>query len=287
MLGSAWLCLKIVAIAFKFIGTEIRRALQIRRVRNRAIKYGSTPYEERTHSIVIIGASFAGHYAARLLVGLLPPDSKYRVIVIEPNSHFHFTWVLPRFCVAPGGHEHKAFVPYGKYTPGPDGAVRWIKDRATTITETAVGLQDSEESIPYDYLIIATGGTVTAGLPSRVNSTEKAEGVRLMQAMQERVAKAETVVVVGGGAAGVEVATDAKSLYPHKKIILVHPRPAVMHRFGKQLQDTCLEGLKKLDVEVILEDRVMVADDENNYVQLRSGRIIPCDFFVSSLTPGS
>ncbi|KAJ2966689.1 hypothetical protein NQ176_g10030 [Zarea fungicola] len=109
--------------------------------------------------------------------------------------------------------------------------------------------------------------------------------------MQQRIAKAETVVVVGGGAAGVEVATDAKSLYPNKHIILVHSRSAVMHRFGKELQKAAMEGLKRLEVEVILEDRVIEEDDANGSVTLKSGRKINCDYFqpnssiLSTLSP--
>ncbi|KAJ3499262.1 hypothetical protein NLG97_g465 [Lecanicillium saksenae] len=99
--------------------------------------------------------------------------------------------------------------------------------------------------------------------------------------MQQRIAKADTVVVVGGGAAGVEVATDAKSFYPDKHIILVHSRAAVMHRFGKDLQTAALEGLKRLDVEVILEDRVIEEDDANGTVTLKSGRKIECNFFIN------
>ncbi|KAJ4146837.1 hypothetical protein LMH87_001396 [Akanthomyces muscarius] len=166
-------------------------------------------------SRVIIGASFAGHYAARLLARSLPADSKYRVVVIEPNSHFQFTWVLPRFCVIPGGHEHKAFVPYGKYADAADGALHWIKDRAVRITESAVVLQDADESVPYEYLVIATGAAVQDGLPSRVNNTENAE------------------------------------------------------------------GLKRLEVEVILEDRVIEEDDTNGTVTLKSGRKIERNYFIN------
>lgn len=283
MFRKVLLYLKLVVIFIRFFAIETRRTLHFRSVLKQAKKLGSTPSAERTHNIVVIGASFAGHYAARILARSLPADSKYRVVVIEPNSHFQFTWVLPRFCVIPGGHEHKAFIPYGKYADAADGALHWIKDCATEVGDTAVQLQDSGESISYDYLVIATGAAVQSGLPSRVNNTEKAQGVKLLQAMQQRIAKAETVVVVGGGAAGVEVATDAKSLYPNKHIILVHSRSAVMHRFGKELQKAAMEGLKRLEVEVILEDRVIEEDDANGSVTLKSGRKINCDYFVSLL----
>ena len=75
---------------------------------------GSRPGSERTRNIVIVGASYAGYHAARVLALSLPPQSDFRVVVVEPNSHFQFTWVLPRFSVVPG-HDHKAFIPYGGY----------------------------------------------------------------------------------------------------------------------------------------------------------------------------
>ncbi|KAF1730743.1 Apoptosis-inducing factor 2 [Beauveria bassiana] len=285
MLSKVLLYVKLTVFFARMMADEVRRLLRFRRVRNLAKKTGSTPAAERTHNIVVIGASFSGHYAARIIARSLPPDSKHRVVVVEPNSHFQFTWVLPRFCVIPGGHEHKAFIPYGKYADAVDGALHWIKDRAVGITESEVLLQNGGgggggEGVPYSYLVIATGAAVQSGLPSRVNHTEKAEGIRLLQEMQQRIAQADTVVVVGGGAAGVEVAADAKSLYPNKHIILVHSRPAVMHRFGKELQTAAMEGLKRLEVDVILEDRVIEEDDANGTVTLKSGRKIDCNCLI-------
>src|SRR3978361_1557431 len=60
-------------------------------------------------NVVVIGASFAGWYLLRELSRSLP--SGYRVILIERNSHFHYTWLFPRTTVVPG-HEDKTFIPY-------------------------------------------------------------------------------------------------------------------------------------------------------------------------------
>ncbi|RFU78998.1 apoptosis-inducing factor [Trichoderma arundinaceum] len=260
---------------------ELRLAVRAAIVRRQAIWFGSSTLEERTRNIVIIGASFAGYRAAQIISKNLSPRSDYRVVVIEPNSHFQFTWVLPRFCVVKG-HEHKAFIPYGGYMDGaPEGSYRWVKDRVTEIDQTTVKLQDSDEAIPYEFLVIATGSGVKDGLPSRVNATDKREGMRLLQGMQNSIESAKTVVVVGGGAAGVEVATDAKALYPEKHIILVHSRDAVMHRFGKGLQIAAREGLERLGVELILEERVVDEDAASGTVTLKSGRKITCDFFMN------
>ncbi|KAH8127236.1 hypothetical protein FP744_10007437 [Trichoderma asperellum] len=281
MLEKTKIYTKIVGYTLVVLWTELRLALRGAIVRRQAAFFGSSSGEERTRNIVIVGANFAGYRAAQIIAKNLPPRSPYRVVVVEPNSHFHFTWVLPRFCVVKG-HEHKAFIPYGGYLDGVvEGSYRWIKDKVVDIDRTTVRLQGSEESIPYEFLVIATGAGVQDGLPSRVNCTEKAQGMKLLQGMQKRLESAKTVVVVGGGAAGVEVATDAKDLYPEKHIILIHSRDAVMHRFGKGLQKAAREGLERLGVELILEDRVVNEDSASGVVTLRSGRQITCDFFMN------
>ena len=281
MLEKPTLFAKVLAYTFAFIWRELRRATNRTKDGWVAKISGQSAPATRDRNIVIIGANFAGYQAARVIGMNLPPNSPYKVVVIEPNSHFQFTWVLPRFCVAKG-HEHKAFVPYGGWVKGcPKGALEWIQDRVVALTKTHVKLQDSGEEIPYDYLIIATGSFVQEGLPSRTNTTDKLESMKRLQAMQNSIEAAQKIVVVGGGAAGVEVATDAQSLYPEKKVILVHSRTALMHRFGTGLQKAALEGFDKLGGETILEERVVSEDKAAGTVTLRSGRVIECDLFVS------
>ncbi|KAH8174961.1 pyridine nucleotide-disulfide oxidoreductase domain-containing protein [Sarocladium implicatum] len=280
MFTKAALFANIIGCILRLLSREVGRQTLYAKNRIRRRVSGSTPPEQRDKNIVIIGASFAGSFALRILVNSLPPDSRYRIVIIEPNSHFQFSWLLPRFCVVQG-HEEKAFIPYGAWGKGaPEGVLQWVKNSVTFISKTHVQLEGGAE-IPYEYLLIATGSGVKEGLPSRVNTTEKAEGMRLLQEMQKSVEAAKTVVVVGGGAAGVEVATDAKDLYPDKHVILVHSRDALMHRFGKQLQDEALEGMHKLGVEVILGDRVVKEDASEGIVELKSGRVLNCDTFIN------
>ncbi|KAK1579872.1 uncharacterized protein LY79DRAFT_563176 [Colletotrichum navitas] len=234
-------------------------------------------------NIVIVGASFAGYHAVRVIAASLPVEGPYRLIIIEPNRHWQFTWTLPRFCVVEG-HEHKTFIPYGTYLPaGSESIVRWIHDRVSTITERTVTIQSTGEEIPYSYMIIATGSGAGMTLPSRVGSTDKTEGIQLLQSFQQRIKAARDLVVVGGGAAGVELATDAKDRYPEKNVTLVHSRDAVMNRFGQDLQIRALEGLKQLGIEVFLGERTTTESPVDGLVTLSSGRKIECDFLVNAI----
>lgn len=61
---------------------------------------------------------------------------------------------------------------------------------------------------------------------------------------------------------------------------LVHSRKSLIHRFGKELQATALEGLETLGIKVILGKRVVSESIENGFFSLTSGTTIPCDLLV-------
>ncbi|RYP68220.1 hypothetical protein DL769_005560 [Monosporascus sp. CRB-8-3] len=241
--------------------------------------------DEEVRNIVVVGASFAGYQAARVIAKSLPflPENHYRLVVVEPHSHFHFTWVLPRFCVVKD-HEHKAYIPYGGYLgAAAPGVLRWIQDHAVCASHNSVRLSSGEE-VPYAFLIVATGsGTGSSGdsLPSRVDADGKKDGIQKLKDMQLKIEKARNLVVVGGGAAGVELATDTKDKYPEKEVVLVHSRDGVMHRFGPELQAAAMDGLRELGVDVITGERVVGHDAKSGFVTLKSGRRVECDVLIN------
>ncbi|RYP41187.1 hypothetical protein DL767_001191 [Monosporascus sp. MG133] len=289
MLRKALLITRVLAYAISIGLSDLyRNAL----LRVNYLKYRISPSatkvsggDDKVRNIVIVGASFAGYPAARVLAKSLPflPGNHYRLVVVEPHSHFHFTWVLPRFCVVKD-HEDKAFIPYGGYlgTAGP-GVLRWTQDHVVSASRDSVRLSSGEE-VPYEFLIVATGsGTGSSGdsLPSRVDADGKKDGIQKLKDMQLKIEKARNLVVVGGGAAGVELATDAKDKYPEKKVVIVHSRDAVMHRFGPALQAAAMDGLRELGVDVITGERVVGHDAKSGFVTLKSGRRVECDVLIN------
>lgn len=276
-----------------FVLSNLRRSIyfRLRKLRYYLTSSSSSisEHQQQPRNIVIVGASIAGYTVARTIAQYLLPDSVYRVVVIEPHDHLHFTWVLPRFCVV-GSHEHKAFIPYGGHLPAgafeaDGGKVAWIKDRVTAISRDSVRVEGTDEEIPYAFLVVATGSGATDSLPSRVPADDMEQGVELLRAMQTRIRDANDLVVVGGGAAGVELATDAKSKYPEKRVVLVHSRDSVMHRFGPRLQSAALDGIKELGIELITGDRVVEEKQEEGFVVLKSGKEIVCDYLVCRPSP--
>ncbi|KAI1347884.1 hypothetical protein F5Y01DRAFT_307198 [Xylaria sp. FL0043] len=283
MFEKTWLVVRAVGQITSFLGYLISRSARLRMRRIRYCLSSSASSKNAHHeprNIVVVGASMAGYHAAKSIAESLLPGSPYQVVVIEAHDHFHFTWVLPRFCVVEG-HEHKAFIPYGPHLRHiPENTLRWVQGRAVHITKDSVYLSSGEE-IPYEFLVVATGAGATDALPGRVDSDDKAGGITRLQDIQTRIKGANNLVVVGGGAAGVELATDAKSYYPDKSVVLVHSRDNVMHRFGPGLQKAAMEGLRGLGIEVITGDRLIREDKERGVAVLKSGKEVECDFLVS------
>jgi NADH dehydrogenase FAD-containing subunit len=228
------------------------------------------------HNVVVIGSSFAGIELVKRLAETLPTG--YRIILIEKNSHLNFSWVFPRFSVI-SGYERQAFIPYDGITrKAPAGIFTRLKDIVIDITANQVHLA-SGEMIDYTYLAIATGSSQP--LPAKILSTNLNEGSEELRNVQEKIQAVNRIAIIGGGAMGVEIATDIKSFFPSKEVTLFHSRYQLLPSFGRKLHDFVLPAMEKLGIQVILEARPEIL---LGHKSLRlAGVVQEFDLIVSSL----
>jgi NADPH-dependent 2,4-dienoyl-CoA reductase/sulfur reductase-like enzyme len=208
---------------------------------------------ESPKNVVVIGGSFTGLQLATRLSHTLPTG--YRVILIEKNSHFNFSYNFPRYSVL-RGHEARAFIPYdatGKDCP--PGIFKIIQGMVTNVERDFVQL-DTGERIPYSYLAIASGSSQP--LPAKVASSNKAEACKELQSVQESIKTANTIAIIGGGAVGVEIATDIKSYYPGKQVTIVHSRQQLLPHFGSRLHEYVSEKIVKMGIHLQLGERPLL-----------------------------
>lgn len=92
--------------------------------------------------------------------------------------------------------------------------------------------------------------------PSTLPGSEKLEGVAWLHEHVEKIRRSKDICVIGGGAVGVQMATDIKEIYPDKRVVLVHSRANVMNRFHSKLHSIIEERAKDLDIELVLGSRV-------------------------------
>ena len=112
--------------------------------------------------------------------------------------------------------------------------------------------------IPYTHLVYALGSHLPD--PLRTEARTKTDGVSWMQEIQERVKRSNEIVLVGGGALGVEFATDIASLYPEKSVTLIHSRKQLLPNFDERVHTVAYARLKELGVNVVLGERLALTE---------------------------
>lgn len=200
--------------------------------------------------VVIVGGGYGGLQAAVQL------DSYCRVTLIDPKDAFHHNMAGLR-CVVEPSFIKKTLIPY-------EDSLRhgsFVKDRVVScnISRKTVTLASGTE-ITYDYLVFACGSSVP--FPGKVPlGTSMKDAEQLYRECADQVAKSDRIVVIGGGAVGLELVGELATDYPNKKVTLMHNREQILDdrmapKFIKKIRD----GLKALKVETVLGERVDMDD---------------------------
>ena len=241
--------------------------------------------------IVVIGGSYVGVKAAQELATALA--GRFRVLLVEKNSHFQHLFAFPRFAVVNGVDTHKSFIPFtpGVFAACPPGSGSVVQAKVNSLTKSTIRLDrkvlldgQKVDSIPYSYLVLATGTKLAA--PSTLPGSEKLEGTAYLRKHAEKVMDSKQIVIIGGGAVGVQMATDIKELYPEKSVTLVHSRQHVMNKFDSRFHDLIAERCQELGITMALGARVKLpaegypTDGSQFNVELHNGTLIPADFAI-------
>ncbi|TBU40006.1 iron uptake cluster protein [Dichomitus squalens] len=277
-----------------------------------------------SRTVAIIGASYGGARVAHLLAQGLP--ERWRVVLIDRNSHMNHLYVLPRYSVLPG-HEHKAFIPYKNVflpppafdapsTSSPPSPIDssphvFLHAAVTSLSEHSLvldrafpehGVAESDRTLHFDFLVYALGSHLPAPInlwgPVADEDVEKADvldvsrgtkegGVAWLKRFQKRVERASSVLVVGGGALGIQFASDIAEIHPATRVTLLHSRARLLPRFDEGMHTEILSTLATLNVCTILGDRLDLSSlqqkrtqDGERVVRTQSGREIRAELVL-------
>jgi NADH dehydrogenase len=236
--------------------------------------------------VVVIGAGFGGLTCVQALV-----RSPVRITLIDRRNYHLFQPLLYQVATAALSPAEIAWpirsilrsqenvdVQLGNVT-GVDKAARKV-------------LLEDGRSMPYDYLVIATGvrhayfghddwATYAPGLKKIADATLIRE--RILTAFEEAEVEVDparrqallTFVVIGGGPTGVEMAgaiaelvryalaEDFRRIHPRDaKVILLEGGKRLLPAFPEEMSEKTLHSLKRLGVQVMLEHQVTCCDAE-------------------------
>jgi NADH dehydrogenase len=253
--------------------------------------------------VVIIGAGFAGINLVKAL-----RNKPFQVVLINQNNYHLFQPLL--YQVATAGLEASsiAFPVRGIFKHGKNFIFRLAE--VTAIHTDRQCLETSIGEISYDYLVIATGSTSNyfgnkhfEELGNGMKSLYEAVGLRnfglrglehvLLLDDPEEKGKALSIVIVGGGPTGVELAGALaefrKTIFPKDypeldpglmTIHLIEAAPRLLATMSPQASAHTTKFLTNMGVQIKVN--TLVKDYDGERVYLDDGTQIPTRYFIWS-----
>ncbi|MBR1266518.1 NAD(P)/FAD-dependent oxidoreductase [Bradyrhizobium sp. AUGA SZCCT0222] len=239
--------------------------------------------------IVVLGAGFAGLWAAlgaaRKRDQIGAPAADVEILVVDRNPYHNIR--VRNYEVDIG----EAAIPLAELLDpvGVDHRVAEVRAVDPVKQRVSVTTNGGSEVIAYDRLVLTLGSQLARpaipGLAAHGFDVDSyAAAVRLEAHLAALGGQADaggraTVVIVGAGFTGIEVATEMPGklekagLTGERRIILVDPNAVIGMTLGEQARPIVSEALAVLGVETRLNVRVTAIDA--NTVTLSSGEVIP------------
>ncbi len=163
---------------------------------------------QSTTHVVIIGGGFAGCKIAQLLLA----EPSMRVTLIDPKDFFEMVWVNLRAMVIPDWAQ-RSIIPFSTFIP----RAQLVKDEAASLDTKSVTTK-SGKTIEFDFCVIAVGSSYAGFLKAAVSTSTSSQRLSEMHAFSEQIKSAGSVLIVGGGPSGVELAFEILDVFPNKKV---------------------------------------------------------------------
>lgn len=266
---------------------------------------------EAIKTIVILGGSYGGistaHYVLKHAIPRLPNPESYQVAIVSPSSQILCRPACPRALIADHFFpQEKLFVSIPKmFEQYPNGRFRFIHGTATELNHStrtvSIRLSDeATEAIDFYALVIATGASTSSPL---LGLTRDDEYLRASWAtFRAALPNAKTIVIVGGGPAGIETAGElgeylngragwfqSKLEKPKVAITVVTAGSTILPILRPSLAHKAEKLLAKLGVSVIKNSRVTTVVPEGagtesltakTVLTLENGETLEADLYI-------
>ena len=203
--------------------------------------------------VVIIGGGYAGTALAKEL------DPDFDVTLIEKRERFFHNSGSLRAAVD-AGWLRKLFIPYDALLKR--GGI--LNAKVVDVKPDEVVLEDGQH-LKFDALVLATGSSYP--FPAKMASDRVTEAEAAVRLVNERIAQAKSILLIGAGPVGIELAGEIAELYPGKTVTLIDPGERLLPAFHPKLGERLYAGLRKMGVQVLLGERLVKMPTETNATQ--------------------
>jgi NADH dehydrogenase FAD-containing subunit len=229
-----------------------------------------------TKTVVIVGGNFAGLAALETLKAHRLSGSN--IILIDQRSYSEYTpGILRLFCAPEEYHELAQPLPCSRHN------YRLIQGKVTSLIDNheekvlAYETGNSTHTIRYDYVILATGSTYDISTPISPTPQEMTLQGRYdgWKAAHQTLQRAKSVIVLGGGAVGVELTAEIVEHFPRMRIRLLDAAPRLVSNFSDQVSDYALQWLQNRGVDVRLGQSIQSWTETS--CTLQDGTVLTAD----------
>ncbi|KAK8967623.1 hypothetical protein KSP40_PGU021873 [Platanthera guangdongensis] len=204
--------------------------------------------------VVVVGGGIAGGIIAKTL------QFQNEVTLIEPKEYFEIPWAQLRSMVEPSFAE-RTLIKHSEFLTN----VTIIESHATNVTSHEVQTANGH-TFPYDYLVVATGHPG----PGQVTRNDRLK--HFQQGVDyEKIKSSNSILIIGGGPTGVELAGEIAVDFPEKKVTIVHKGSRLLEFIGPKASTKTFNWLIKKKVEVILGQTVDPESISEGGVYVTSG----------------
>jgi len=243
---------------------------------------------KKPRRVVILGGGFGGIHTFKGLRKLIK-KGRIELTLIDNSDHFLFTPFLHEVAVDKI-RDSSCRILLSEILQGSN--VQFLRARVLGIDMLSRTVCTDLQTIPYDILVIALGSTVSYfGIPGAeelLSFKELPAAVaikkELSSILQESSPRPLNIVVVGGGATGVELIGEFADLFKsslHKglvKLSLVEAKDDILPFTHERLRKMAKLSLKNRGVKILM--KAAVERIENRYIQLANGAALPYDLAI-------
>lgn len=213
--------------------------------------------------IVILGSGYAGGACAKQLQSSL--GGKIDLTVVDKRKANIHKIAAARAAVLGKNYCERVLIPNDKLVKPANGIV--INSTIEEVTDKEVILEGGK-TLPFDYLVCATGAINFSVVEPPLKIVEKAKMVEFYAKVHDMIKVSKKVVIVGGGPTGLELAGEIKFEYPKKAVTIVHSREVLMNKLSPnpkpKFEKRVVHNLEKKEINLIKGERIQVDFGKGN-----------------------